>query len=175
MALTTYMLLSAIIAGSQGQFDPSILGQTASKSFGLLFIEFVCIKLGCYLLGIGEEGAVLDLVAYEGYKFVGIIVTLLAGLAGAKGWLFWTVFLYVFLANFFFLVCSLSLPLRSCINTDEVYLKSYGLYGTLFSLILPCRHSTPLITLLLRRRRQSRTARGRTGSGFCSLLPRCKV
>lgn len=71
MGLTTYMLLSAIIAGSQGQFDPRILGQTASKSFGLLFLEFLCIKLGCYLLGIGEEGTVVDLVAYEGYKFVG--------------------------------------------------------------------------------------------------------
>lgn len=107
MGLTTYMLLSAIIAGSQGQFDPRILGQTASKSFGLLFLEFLCIKLGCYLLGIGEEGTVVDLVAYEGYKFVGIIVTLVAGLLGATGWIFWSVFFYVFAANFFFLLRSL--------------------------------------------------------------------
>lgn len=107
MALVTYILLSAVIAGSQGQFDPRILGQTASKSLGLLFLEFLSIKLGCYLLGIGEEGAVVDLLAYEGYKFVGIIVALVAGLLGAKGWAFWLVFLYVFLANFFFLLRSL--------------------------------------------------------------------
>mgnify|MGYP001582801834 CR=1 FL=1 len=126
MALVTYILLSAVIAGSQGQFDPRILGQTASKAFGLLFLEFLCIKLGCYLLGIGEEGAVVDLLAYEGYKFVGcvdlpasafptepnrlellfcsIIVALIAGLLGAKGWVYGSVCLYVFLANFFFLV-----------------------------------------------------------------------
>lgn len=73
MALVTYILLSAVIAGSQGQFDPRILGQTASKSLGLLFLEFLSIKLGCYLLGIGEEGAVVDLLAYEGYKFVGSV------------------------------------------------------------------------------------------------------
>lgn len=71
MALTTYILLSALHAGKAGTFDPRILGQTASKAFGLLFLEFLCIKLGCYLLGIGEEGAVVDLIAYEGYKFVG--------------------------------------------------------------------------------------------------------
>jgi protein transport protein YIF1 len=71
MALTTYILLSALHAGRAGTFDPQILGQTASKAFGLLFLEFLCIKLGCYLLGIGEEGAVVDLIAYEGYKFVG--------------------------------------------------------------------------------------------------------
>lgn len=73
MALTTYILLSALHAGRAGTFDPQILGQTASKAFGLLFLEFLCIKLGCYLLGIGEEGAVVDLIAYEGYKFVGCV------------------------------------------------------------------------------------------------------
>lgn len=78
MALTTYILLSALHAGRAGTFDPQILGQTASKAFGLLFLEFLCIKLGCYLLGIGEEGAVVDLIAYEGYKFVGWAFLLLA-------------------------------------------------------------------------------------------------
>ncbi|GAA5913682.1 hypothetical protein JCM8208_005900 [Rhodotorula glutinis] len=107
MAVVTYILLSAVIAGKAGTFDPNILGQSASRAFGLLTLEFVCIKLGCYLLGIGEEGTVVDLVSYEGYKFVGVIVALLAGLLGATGWTFWLVFLYVFLANFFFQLRSL--------------------------------------------------------------------
>ncbi|GAA5825061.1 hypothetical protein JCM3770_004517, partial [Rhodotorula araucariae] len=71
MAVVTYILLSAVIAGKAGTFDPNILGQSASRAFGLLTLEFVCIKLGCYLLGIGEEGTVVDLVSYEGYKFIG--------------------------------------------------------------------------------------------------------
>ncbi|GAA5874243.1 hypothetical protein JCM1840_000613 [Sporobolomyces johnsonii] len=107
MSLVTYVLLSAVTAGKAGTFDPRILGQTASKAFGLLLLEFVCIKLGCYLLGIGEEGTMVDLLAYEGYKFVGVIVTLLAGLLGVSGWTFWLVFLYVVLANFFFQLRSL--------------------------------------------------------------------
>jgi hypothetical protein len=73
MALVTYVLLAAVIAGTSGGFDPRILGQTASKAFGLLLLEFVCIKLGCYLLGIGDEGTMVDLLAYEGYKFVGFV------------------------------------------------------------------------------------------------------
>ncbi|GAA6017535.1 hypothetical protein JCM11491_006858 [Sporobolomyces phaffii] len=107
MALVTYVLISAVTAGKAGTFDPSMLGQTASKAFGLLLLEFVCIKLGCYLLGIGEEGTMVDLLAYEGYKFVGVIVTLLAGLLGVSGWSYWAVFTYVVLANFFFQLRSL--------------------------------------------------------------------
>ncbi|KAK4048123.1 Protein transport protein yif1 [Microbotryomycetes sp. JL201] len=107
MSLVTYILLAAIYAGKQGQFDPQILGQTASKAFGILFLEFCCIKLGCYLLGIGEEGTMVDLLSYEGYKFVGVIVTLLAGLVGIGGWSFWLVFAYTLFANFFFQLRSL--------------------------------------------------------------------
>ncbi|GAA5984678.1 hypothetical protein JCM10908_003455 [Rhodotorula pacifica] len=107
MALVTYILLSGVAAGKAGTFDPSILGQSASRSFGILLLEFVCIRLGCYLLGIGEEGTVVDLVSYEGYKFVGVIVALMAGLVGASGWSFWLVFTYVVLANFFFQLRSL--------------------------------------------------------------------
>ncbi|GAA5887984.1 hypothetical protein JCM16303_005225 [Sporobolomyces ruberrimus] len=107
MALVTYVLISAVTAGKAGTFDPAMLGQTASKAFGLLLLEFVCIKLGCYLMGIGEEGTMVDLLAYEGYKFVGVIVTLLAGLLGVTGWSYWAVFVYLVLANFFFQLRSL--------------------------------------------------------------------
>ncbi|GAA5973042.1 hypothetical protein JCM11641_000379 [Rhodosporidiobolus odoratus] len=123
MALVTYVLLAAVIAGTSGTFDPRILGQTASKAFGLLVLEFVCIKLGCYLLGIGDEGTMVDLLAYEGYKFVGVIVSLLAGLVGFTGWSFWLVFLYTVLANFFFQLRSLRhliLPDPSASPLDHV-------------------------------------------------------
>jgi len=40
-----------------------------------------------------------------------VIVTLVAGLLGAKGWLFWAIFIYVFLANFFFQVSPAASPL----------------------------------------------------------------
>lgn len=84
MALVTYILLSGVAAGKAGTFDPRILGQSASRAFGILLLEFVCIRLGCYLLGIGEEGTVVDLVSYEGYKFVGYAVSFSRRLAAKK-------------------------------------------------------------------------------------------
>jgi hypothetical protein len=65
-----------------------------------------------YILAINNDSQLLDLVAYSGYKFVGIIVTLVASEIltpgrGTGGWVGWTVFIYTFAANAFFLVRSL--------------------------------------------------------------------
>ncbi|PLW16471.1 hypothetical protein PCANC_18564 [Puccinia coronata f. sp. avenae] len=107
MALMTYILLSGAVAGSKGRFDPELLSIAASQAMGIIFLEFCCIKLGCYLLNIQGDGAVIDLVAYSGYKFVGIIVSLLASLIGFRSSICWAIFVYVFGANAFFLLRSL--------------------------------------------------------------------
>lgn len=73
MSLVTYILLSGVVAGARGEFHPDNLGMTASKSLGIVFIEFCGIKLGTYLLNIGGEGTVVDLFSYSGYKFVGSV------------------------------------------------------------------------------------------------------
>ncbi|KNZ50824.1 hypothetical protein VP01_421g7 [Puccinia sorghi] len=107
MALMTYILLSGAVAGSKGRFDPELLSIAASQALGVIFLEFCCIKLGCYLLNIQGDGAVIDLVAYSGYKFVGIIISLLASLIGFRSSICWAIFVYVFAANAFFLLRSL--------------------------------------------------------------------
>lgn len=109
MALVTYILVSTLIAGLRGQFQPELLGYTASAALLVVTVEILGLKLGCYLLGITNDSQLLDLVAYSGYKFVGVIVTIaLAQLAnggrGTGGWVGWTIFLYTFLANSLFLV-----------------------------------------------------------------------
>ena len=104
MSLVTYILLAGVVTGKRGEFHPDDLGMTASKSLGIIFIEFVIIKLGTYLLNIGGEGTVVDLFSYSGYKFVGIIATLLVQLINVRGWLYWSIFVYAFCANAFFLV-----------------------------------------------------------------------
>ncbi|GAA6043086.1 hypothetical protein JCM8097_008416 [Rhodosporidiobolus ruineniae] len=144
MALVTYILLAAVYAGTSGTFDPQILGQTASKAFGLLVLEFVCIKLGCYLLGIGDEGTMVDLLAYEGYKFVGVIVSLLAGLVGLSGWSFWLVFAYTVFANFFFQLRSLRhlvLPDPSASPLDHVAHPSSSSAAAAPTSTMPCTPS----------------------------------
>ena len=109
MSLVTYILLSTLIAGLRGQFQPELLGYTASKALAVVVAEIIGLKLGCYFLSISNESQLLDLVAYSGYKFVGIITTIsiaeiMNGGKGTGGWIGWTVFLYTFLANSLFLV-----------------------------------------------------------------------
>ncbi|KAK9895165.1 hypothetical protein P389DRAFT_145553 [Cystobasidium minutum MCA 4210] len=112
MALVTYILLAGVVAGTRGDFHPDNLGMTASRSLGIVFIEFCFIRLGTYLLSIGGEGTVVDLFSYSGYKFVGIIVTLIFQLLNIKGWVYWSIFVYVFCANAFFLLRSLRYVVR---------------------------------------------------------------
>ena len=109
MAFVTYILLSTLLAGLRGAFHPELLGLTATTAFAVVIFEILGLKLGCYLLSISNESQLLDLVAYSGYKFVGIIVTLVVSEIlnrgrGTGGWIGWTMFTYTFLANAFFLV-----------------------------------------------------------------------
>lgn len=109
MAIVTYILLSTLLAGLRGQFHPEVMGLSATAAFAVVAIEILGLKFGTYILSISNDSQLLDLVAYSGYKFVGVIVTLvlaeiLNGGKGTGGWAGWSVFTYTFLANAFFLV-----------------------------------------------------------------------
>jgi len=109
MAFVTYILLSTLLAGLRGAFRPELLGLTATNAFAIVIIELILLKLGTYLLNISNESQWLDLVAYSGYKFVGVIATITISAIlnrgqSAGGWIGWTIFAYTFMANAFFLV-----------------------------------------------------------------------
>lgn len=115
MSLVTYIFLQALISGLRGQFQPELFGYIATTAMVVVVVEILGLKLGCYLLSISNE-SLLDLAAYSGYKFVGVIATIsiaeiVNGGKGTGGWVGWTVFIYTFLANSLFLVC---LPLAVC-------------------------------------------------------------
>ena len=123
MAFVTYILLSAILAGLRGSFKPELLGSVTSTAFAVVLFEIVVLKIAMYILNISNDSQLLDLIAYSGYKFVGIIVTLavseiLSGGRGTTGWIGWVVFLYTFLANAFFLV---SQPFSFSVSIFDVY------------------------------------------------------
>ncbi|KAK5128991.1 hypothetical protein LTR85_000324 [Meristemomyces frigidus] len=108
MAFVTYVLLSTLIAGLNGRFEPQLLGITFSNASIIIILELVFLWLGRYLLSINSESQIYDLVAYSGYKFVGVIVTIAIAAIfnrgqGTGGWVGWTVFAYTFMANAFFL------------------------------------------------------------------------
>ncbi|EPS28567.1 hypothetical protein PDE_03513 [Penicillium oxalicum 114-2] len=112
MALVTYILLSVLLAGFRGNFHPELLGSITTTAIAVIVFEILCLKMAMYILSINNDSQLLDLVAYSGYKFVGIIITLVASEIltperGTSGWVGWTVFVYTFLANAFFLLRSL--------------------------------------------------------------------
>ncbi|KAK4691876.1 protein transport protein YIF1, partial [Lecanoromycetidae sp. Uapishka_2] len=112
MAFVTYILLSTLLAGLRGAFHPEVMGLTATAAFAVVAVEILGLKFGTYILSISNDSQLLDLVAYSGYKFVGVIVTLVVAEilnrgTGTGGWAGWTVFTYTFLANAFFLLRSL--------------------------------------------------------------------
>jgi hypothetical protein len=116
MALITYILLSTVLAGIRGSFRPELLGSMTSTAVAVILFEIVVLKLAMYLLSINNDSQLLDLVAYSGYKFVGVIVTLflseiLTGGRGTNNWVGWTLFLYTWYANAFFLVSDFPLHL----------------------------------------------------------------
>ncbi len=106
MAFATYVLLSSLTAGLNGVFQPDILGRTAAYSLSLLLTEIVIVRLGCYLLNI-SSAFFIDLVAYSGYKFIGVIVNDLVALVGVGSGVWWTSFFYTSISVAFFMLRSL--------------------------------------------------------------------
>jgi hypothetical protein len=83
MAFISYVLMVGFVMGTAFKFTPEILGMTASRGIIVLMLEVISIKFGFYLL---NTNAIpwLDVVAYCGYKFVGIIVSIIAGFVLGK-------------------------------------------------------------------------------------------
>jgi hypothetical protein len=126
MAFVTYILLSTLLAGIRGAFQPELLGYTATTAFAIVIFEILGLKLGCYLLSISNESQLLDLVAYSGYKFVGIIITLalseiINGGQGTGGLAGWLIFGYTFSANAFFLVSMQAIMTCPRLTRDASY------------------------------------------------------
>jgi len=123
MALITYILLSTVLAGLRGKFQPELLGSITTSAVGVVILEILILKVAMWVLSISNDSQLLDLVAYSGYKYVGVIVTLavaeiLSGGNGTGGWIGWTVFLYTFLANALFLLRSLKYVLLPDSSND---------------------------------------------------------
>ncbi|OCF33641.1 ER to Golgi transporter Yif1 [Kwoniella heveanensis BCC8398] len=124
MALVTYTLLSALASGLQSRFHPEVLGLSLSKALAVVILEFCAIKLGCYLLDVRGGGASgVELIGYGGYKFVGIIATIVVSMLGFGRLVTIGTFVYVFGANAFFLTDRLHIighvtPLSSMIRAS---------------------------------------------------------
>lgn len=71
MAFVTYVLLVGVSMGLADKFHPQKLGLTSSSALIFTLFELLAVKFGCYILNIGNELKILEIISYVGYKYVG--------------------------------------------------------------------------------------------------------
>lgn len=88
MAFVTFTLLMGYFLGVVGKFTPESLSLVASSTLVTLILEVLLFKVGFYLLDErGQTPSIFDLVAFSGYKYVGLIAAILVGFI-SSGWIF---------------------------------------------------------------------------------------
>jgi len=108
MAFVTYIILAAFALGTHGVFNPDVLGTYASFGMMVVLLELAILKFGAMLLN-GPALVNLDVIAYCGYKFVGLSLLVLINLT-LGSWstaLYYIIFLYLAGSMGFFLIKSL--------------------------------------------------------------------
>ncbi|KAA8498397.1 Protein transport protein yif1 [Porphyridium purpureum] len=91
MSFVTYVLLVGFISGTRGTFTPELMASTASLGLAVLAVEVLLIRLGLYLVN-ARTVPWLDLIAFRGYKFVGLTVVLVGSMLSR--YLFWPLLVY---------------------------------------------------------------------------------
>jgi hypothetical protein len=106
MSFITYVLLCAMVYGNAGQFSPEVLPQVATWCFVTQILEVLGIRFGFYMMQ--APVALLDLLSYTGYKYLGLCVNMLAGMAldrfGMGKEAYYAFFLYTASAASFFML-----------------------------------------------------------------------
>jgi len=104
MAFVTYVLLVGFFMGTRFKFTPDVLGATSSTAVVVIIIEVILLKVSTWLWNFPPL-SILELLAYSGYKFVGITLNIIAGITlGNNG--FYIAFVLTSIANCLFLINS---------------------------------------------------------------------
>lgn len=112
MGFITYVLVAGLALGTQNRFSPEILGMQASSALVWLIMEVLAVLLSLYLITVNTDLTTIDLVAFSGYKYVGMIVGVVAGLLfGRTG--YYLTLLWCCSAIFVFMIRTLRLKLLS--------------------------------------------------------------
>ncbi|KAL3314075.1 hypothetical protein Ciccas_007312 [Cichlidogyrus casuarinus] len=111
MSLITYVLLSGIVLGYDNRFDPEQIGILSSQAVFWLFVENVILSFVIYVMNITNNLSYLDTLAYTSYKFVGMILILVAHLIYPSKLLFYLTFAWASVAIAFFLTRTLKVQI----------------------------------------------------------------
>lgn len=120
MAYITYILIAGLLLGTQQRFTFEQIGILSSSALAWFVVE-LCVYLGTlYISMIQTNLRTLDLLAYSGYKFVGMIFSVLISLFGGKTG-YYVCLLYTNFALAFFLIRSLKAQVLSEVSTETSY------------------------------------------------------
>ncbi|XP_035732186.1 protein YIF1B-like isoform X1 [Vespa mandarinia] len=108
MSFLTYVVLAGLVLGAQERFNPEQLSILASSVLAWGIIELIVHTVSLYIMNIETSLATLDLLAYCGYKYVGINAALLSSLPFRK-FGYYAALLYFSATLAFFLMRSLKL------------------------------------------------------------------
>ncbi|XP_063977697.1 protein YIF1B-A [Diachasmimorpha longicaudata] len=108
MAFLTYVVMAGFSLGTQERFSPEQLGVIASSALAWGLIELLVHTITLYVMNLETSLRTFDLVAYCGYKYVGINAALLLSLIFRR-FGYYIVLIYYSISLAFFLIRSLKL------------------------------------------------------------------
>ncbi|XP_028274778.1 protein YIF1B isoform X3 [Parambassis ranga] len=112
MGFITYVLVAGLALGTQNRFSPELLGVQASSAFVWLIMEVLAVLLSLYLVTVNTDLTTIDLLAFSGYKYVGMIVGVVSGLLFGR-LAYYLSLLWCCAAIFVFMIRTLRLKLLS--------------------------------------------------------------
>ncbi|PIO38268.1 hypothetical protein AB205_0110070 [Aquarana catesbeiana] len=122
MAFITYLLVAGLALGTQNNFSPEILGMQASSALAWLIVEVFAILLSLYLVTVNTDLTTVDLIAFSGYKYVGMIWAVLCGLLFGKTG-YYVLLGWCSIAIAFFMVRTLRLKILSAAAAEGVLVR----------------------------------------------------
>jgi len=117
MALVTYILTTGVVMGVQNRFTPEQLGIQASSALVWLVLELFIIMLSLYILSVNTDLKYMDILAYSGYKYIGMIAVLVAGLL-FKSAGFYLLLLWFSFSTAYFLLKTLRIQILPHTDSD---------------------------------------------------------
>jgi hypothetical protein len=79
MAFSTYIVLCGLTLGIAGKFTPDVISGLFTKAVLGWTVETILLKSALFALG-SSDAPLLDVLAYGGYSFIGLSVSVLASM-----------------------------------------------------------------------------------------------
>lgn len=130
MGYVTYVLIAGLMLGMQKRFSPEQIGIQASSALAWNIVEIAIYTATLYIANINTTLKTFDLLAYSGYKYLGIITSVLISILFERTG-YYLMLIYCNLALAFFLVRTLKAQVLSETppTQDSYYGHQPGTYG----------------------------------------------